>query len=165
MVGPSSRPEFGDYQANGVMAAAKTFKTDPRKLAEQLVASADLSAAAENVQVAGPGFVNVRLRDEWIAELLAQMGSVYGMKRYSGEPPDVYFRRLCLERLEAECLRYQPEFSYYPCLLNYYELLVSAAQAKGDTQSIGLLPVANSIGLSGGSFFRAAMAASLFCLD
>ena len=41
MVARASRPEFGDYQANGVMAAAKRLKTNPRQLAEQVVAAVE----------------------------------------------------------------------------------------------------------------------------
>ena len=70
MVAPSGRPEFGDYQANGVMSAAKAARTHPRKLAEQVVAAADLADLAESVQVAGPGFINIRLRAECLAAAL-----------------------------------------------------------------------------------------------
>ena len=42
----STRPEFGDYQINGAMAAAKLLKTNPRQLAEQLVQQLDLADIA-----------------------------------------------------------------------------------------------------------------------
>jgi arginyl-tRNA synthetase len=70
-VQPAGRPEFGDYQANGVMGAAKRLKIDPRRLAEKTVAAAELSDLAETVEVAGPGFVNVRLKDAWLCRRLA----------------------------------------------------------------------------------------------
>ena len=69
----AARPEFGDYQANGVMAAAKRAKLNPRELATQVVdhllaseaeASPRLIASAE---VAGPGFINLHLADDVLA--------------------------------------------------------------------------------------------------
>jgi len=67
LVSPSARPQFGHYQANGVMAAAKKLKTDPRELAEKVIAAADLSDMAEPPEVAGPGFINIRLKPKWLA--------------------------------------------------------------------------------------------------
>ena len=66
LVGAATRPEFGDYQANGVMAVAKTMKTNPRQLAAEVVAQLDLSDVAEAVDIAGPGFINVKLKSEWL---------------------------------------------------------------------------------------------------
>ncbi|KOO56592.1 arginyl-tRNA synthetase [Rheinheimera sp. KL1] len=67
----STKVEFGDYQINGAMAAAKLLKTNPRALAEQLVQQLDLAELAEKVEIAGPGFINVTLRKDWIAAQLA----------------------------------------------------------------------------------------------
>ncbi len=71
MVAPASRPEFGDYQANGVMPVAKAARTNPRELAEKVIAAADLDEIAESMEVAGPGFINIRLRTEFLADRLA----------------------------------------------------------------------------------------------
>jgi Arginyl-tRNA synthetase len=62
IVKPSARPEFGDYQANGVMAAAKQLKTNPRELATRLLGTLDLSDLADKLEVAGPGFINIHLK-------------------------------------------------------------------------------------------------------
>ena len=70
LVGPATRPEFGDYQANGVMAAAKKLKTNPRALAARVVEELDIEDMAASVEVAGPGFINVQLKGEWLAEQL-----------------------------------------------------------------------------------------------
>ena len=70
LVGPATRPEFGDYQANGVMAAAKKLKTNPRALAARVVEELDLADIAASVAVAGPGFINIQLKGEWLAEQL-----------------------------------------------------------------------------------------------
>ena len=70
IVKPSARPEFGDYQANGVMAAAKQLKTNPRELATRLLDALDLSDVAEKLEVAGPGFINIHLKNQWLANTL-----------------------------------------------------------------------------------------------
>lgn len=67
----STKVEFGDYQINGAMAAAKLLKTNPRALAEQLVQQLDVADMAEKVEIAGPGFINISLRKDWLAAQLA----------------------------------------------------------------------------------------------
>lgn len=64
----SARPEFGDYQANGVMAAAKRMKQNPREFAQQVLAHLDLGAMADRLEIAGPGFINIFLDADWLAE-------------------------------------------------------------------------------------------------
>jgi len=68
IVRPSTDPKFGDYQANGVMALAKKLKANPRKLAEDVVGNLDLSDICEPLEVAGPGFINLRLKPDYIAK-------------------------------------------------------------------------------------------------
>lgn len=67
MLGPATRPEFGDYQGNGVMGAAKKMGLKPRELAEKVVAALDLEGIAEKVEIAGPGFINITLKSAWLA--------------------------------------------------------------------------------------------------
>src|SRR4030065_2745040 len=66
-VRPSTDPKFGDYQVHGVMPLAKQLKTNPRKLAEQIVAKLDISNICEKPEVAGPGFINLRLKPDFVA--------------------------------------------------------------------------------------------------
>lgn len=68
----STRPEFGDYQINGAMSAAKQLKINPRQLAQQLVDALDLQAIADKVDIAGPGFINVTLKADWLAAQLTE---------------------------------------------------------------------------------------------
>jgi len=68
----SSRPNFGDYQANGVMGAAKKLKTNPRELATKVVEHLDLSGIADNIELAGPGFINIHLDKNWLAAQIAK---------------------------------------------------------------------------------------------
>jgi arginyl-tRNA synthetase len=73
VVRPATDPKFGDYQANGVMALAKQMKTSPRKLAEEIVKNLDLSDICEPPEVAGPGFINLRLKAEFLADRLLEI--------------------------------------------------------------------------------------------
>ena len=68
VITPAARPEFGDYQANGVMQAAKRIARNPRELAAAVVAKLDLDGIAEHVEIAGPGFINIRLSDALLAD-------------------------------------------------------------------------------------------------
>ena len=67
----SNRPQFGDYQANGVMGAAKKLKTNPRELATKVVENLDLDGIASKIELAGPGFINIHLSQTWLASQLA----------------------------------------------------------------------------------------------
>jgi arginyl-tRNA synthetase len=69
-VRPAGDPKFGDYQANGCMALGKALKKNPRDLAAQVAEKVDLEPLAGRPEVAGPGFLNVKLHDEWIAGTL-----------------------------------------------------------------------------------------------
>lgn len=67
LVRPSSKAQFGDYQANGVMAAAKKLAMPPRDLAQKVVENLDLGEMIEKVEIAGPGFINIFLNPAWLA--------------------------------------------------------------------------------------------------
>ncbi|MEE3279851.1 MAG: arginine--tRNA ligase, partial [Pseudomonadota bacterium] len=72
LVSPASRPEYGDYQSNGAMAVAKRLKTNPRKLAEDIVNAADLTGIVAETEIAGPGFINLTLGQEFLSATLAR---------------------------------------------------------------------------------------------
>uniref|UniRef100_UPI00066D34FB arginine--tRNA ligase n=1 Tax=Haemophilus parainfluenzae TaxID=729 RepID=UPI00066D34FB len=63
----SGKPQFGDYQANGIMAAAKKLGLNPREFAQKVLDHADLSDVAEKTEIAGPGFINIFLNPTWLA--------------------------------------------------------------------------------------------------
>lgn len=67
----SSKPEFGDYQVNGVMGAAKQLKQNPRELAAKVIELVDLEGVASKLEIAGPGFINITIDDEYLAEVLS----------------------------------------------------------------------------------------------
>lgn len=62
--------QFGDYQCNAAMAIAKTRGLQPRELAQKIVEAVDLSAIADDLEVAGPGFINVTLRADALGKML-----------------------------------------------------------------------------------------------
>ncbi len=69
----SKQAHFGDYQANGAMAAAKALQTKPRELAQAIIDHCDLDDIAEPLTVAGPGFINIHLKTDWLSRQLQQL--------------------------------------------------------------------------------------------
>jgi arginyl-tRNA synthetase len=78
LIGVAQNEKFGDYQSNAAMGLAKQLadqtgqKTNPRAVAEQIKANVSplLAEIASEVSIAGPGFINVRLKPEWLAAQL-----------------------------------------------------------------------------------------------
>lgn len=70
LVVPSKRADFGDYQANGAMAAAKAMKEKPRDLAQRILDNLNLESEADRLEIAGPGFINIHLNKRWLGEQL-----------------------------------------------------------------------------------------------
>merc|ERR1712097_85262 len=71
-LGPASKPEFGDFQANGALPLAKPLKQPPRQIAtaivDQLSSDEAFNALCLAPQIAGPGFINLTIRPERLAE-------------------------------------------------------------------------------------------------
>ena len=65
---PTKNAEHGDFQINGVMGAAKKAKQNPRELAQKVAEALAGNAVIESAEVAGPGFINLRLRPEFLAQ-------------------------------------------------------------------------------------------------
>ena len=66
-VRPCPNPKFGDYQCNALMPLAKIARTNPRQLAQQVIEKLDVAEWCEPVEIAGPGFLNFRCKNEAIA--------------------------------------------------------------------------------------------------
>jgi arginyl-tRNA synthetase len=66
-------PEHGDWATNVAMVLARAAKAPPRKVAEAMVAHLELPDWVAGVEVAGPGFVNVRLDQSWFAGLVGRI--------------------------------------------------------------------------------------------
>lgn len=72
---PTSNPKFGDYQANLAMSLAKSLKQAPRAVAQQIVAHLEVADVCETPEIAGPGFINLTLKPDYLATQLQQMQS------------------------------------------------------------------------------------------
>ncbi|EMN1293719.1 TPA: arginine--tRNA ligase [Citrobacter freundii] len=68
----SAKVQFGDYQANGMMAVAKKLGMAPRQLAEQVLTHLDLNGIASKIEIAGPGFINIFLDPAFLAQHVQQ---------------------------------------------------------------------------------------------
>lgn len=71
----STRPEFGEYQFNGAMALAKALKQKPRDIAEKIVAAVELDDVAQQLEIAGPGFINIHLSGEFLSKQMPELVS------------------------------------------------------------------------------------------
>ncbi len=69
VVSDATKPEFGDYQFNGIMRVAKELKRNPREVASEVVEHIDTTGMVSKVEVAGPGFINIWLNNEWLAKV------------------------------------------------------------------------------------------------
>ncbi|MDF3012120.1 MAG: arginine--tRNA ligase [Cellvibrio sp.] len=75
LIAPGKKAGFGDYQANCAMGAAKAMGTNPRDLAAKIVAALELDGIADKVEIAGPGFINIDLKPEWLGAQIAKAQS------------------------------------------------------------------------------------------
>ncbi len=73
LIMPARNPQFGDFQSNAAMPLAKARSENPRELAQRIVDALRLDDLAETPDVAGPGFINIRLKSAAIADALTSM--------------------------------------------------------------------------------------------
>ena len=72
MIRPAQNAQFGDYQANFAMSLGKKLGRPPREIALQVQANTQLEDLCQKVEVAGPGFINLTLRDDVLVTWLMQ---------------------------------------------------------------------------------------------
>ena len=87
----ATRPEFGDFQMNGAMGAAKALKSNPRELAAKIIAAVKLGGIAQKLEIAGPGFINITLDDKYLANFITSLNpqNHYGVNYLSHTPETV----------------------------------------------------------------------------
>ena len=85
MLRRSSSERFGDYQANAAMALAKSVGRNPREVAAAIAAHLDVAGVAERPEVAGPGFLNLRLLPGYLS---ATVGALAGDPRLGVRPAE-----------------------------------------------------------------------------
>ncbi|MDC0834754.1 arginine--tRNA ligase [Geitlerinema sp. CS-897] len=85
LLASTNNPKFGDYQANLAMSLAKRLKQKPRDIAQQIVDRLEVSDICEPPEIAGPGFINLRLKREFLE---AQLQKIQGSDRLGIAPTD-----------------------------------------------------------------------------
>jgi len=71
----SDRPDLAQFQCNGALTAAKQAKANPRHIAERIRTRLNESGLFEDVSIAGPGFINLRLKDHALEQRLQRLAS------------------------------------------------------------------------------------------
>lgn len=75
-ISPATDSRFGDFQCNDAMGLAKRFHKAPRAIAEAIVANLDADGAPATVEIAGPGFINLTVAEEWLKAGLESAGEL-----------------------------------------------------------------------------------------
>ena len=86
----SSRPEFGDYQFNGAMAMAKTYGKNPREIASEIVESIKNDNKYQDINIAGPGFINITFSDEELIEHVNELKENININYENDNPKTIF---------------------------------------------------------------------------
>ena len=78
LIAPTNNPKFGDYQSNVALSLAKPLKQNPRAIAQTIVDNLQIENICETPTIAGPGFINFKLRSDYLEQLLK---SIWGDPR------------------------------------------------------------------------------------
>lgn len=71
----STNPQFGHYQCNSAMKLAKALKSNPRKIAQQILEKWPKEGMIEKLEVAGPGFINITLSSEFLSKQATEVAA------------------------------------------------------------------------------------------
>ncbi|MGN3975042.1 arginine--tRNA ligase [Tsuneonella sp. SYSU-LHT278] len=143
-VEPPRDPAHGDLATNAAMALAKSAATNPRALAERIIDHLKRDPAVTSAEIAGPGFINLRLADaEWLGELrvMARLGADYGRSKkgagrrvnveyVSANPTGPMHMGHCRGAVVGDALASLLEFVGHPVTREYY---VNDAGSQVDT--------------------------------
>ena len=133
-VEPPRDPAHGDLATNAAMVLAKEAKSNPRALAEQIVARLSGDPLVESAEIAGPGFINLRLAPaNWLGELqaIAALGADYGrstigagrtvnVEYVSANPTGPMHMGHCRGAVVGDALAALLEFAGHTVLREYY---------------------------------------------
>src|SRR5438874_13229603 len=90
MVKPTQDAKHGDYQANCAMSLAKALGKKPRDIAQDLVNRLDLGDVLEKPEIAGPGFINLRLQSAWLAKQVQTLAADDRLGVARASPPKTF---------------------------------------------------------------------------
>lgn len=101
LISLSKQPKLGDYQSNAAMPLAKRLGMKPRDAADAIVGCLDIADIADEPIIAGPGFINVRLRADTLGDLLTHLDTPdLGVER--AQPPQTIVVDLCSVNLAKQ---------------------------------------------------------------
>lgn len=86
----SSRPEFGDYQYNGAMAMAKAYGKNPREIATEIVESIKKDNKYQDINIAGPGFINITFSDEELINHVNELKNNINLNYENDNPKTIF---------------------------------------------------------------------------
>ncbi len=87
----SNRPDLGDYQYNGCMKLASLYKKNPRDIAVEIVDSLDKTNYFKDVNIAGPGFINLTLSDKLLVNYINDVTNDFKVNTYYIDTDEVIF--------------------------------------------------------------------------
>lgn len=86
----SSHPELGNYQYNGAMSLAKTYGKNPREIADYIVESIKLDNKYKDINIAGPGFINITFSDEELIEYVNDLNNNINLNYANDNPKNIF---------------------------------------------------------------------------
>ena len=87
----SNRPDLGDYQYNGCMKLAGIYKKNPRSIAEEIVSELEKINYFTNINIAGPGFINLTIKDEVLVNYINKVIDDFEINTYKEEESKTIF--------------------------------------------------------------------------
>src|SRR4051794_27868712 len=90
LIKPAQDARHGDYQANCAMSLAKPLGKAPREVAQLIIDRLDRGDMLEPPEIAGPGFINLRLKPQWLAEQIQAVGRDDRLGVEKASPPHTY---------------------------------------------------------------------------
>jgi len=86
----SSRPEFGDYQYNGIMPLAKLYSKNPREIADEVVNLIKQEDRYKDINIAGPGFINITFKEEDLIKHINELNENINLNYENNNPKTIY---------------------------------------------------------------------------
>ena len=87
----SNRPDLGDYQYNGCMKLAGIYKKNPREIAEAIVSELEKLEYFTNINIAGPGFINLTITDETLVKYINDVIKDFDINTYKDDESKTIF--------------------------------------------------------------------------
>lgn len=87
----SNRPDLGDYQYNGCMKLAGIYKKNPRDIANMIVNKLEETNYFKDVNIAGPGFINVTLSDDLLIKYINEVNNDFSVNIYHIDTDEIIF--------------------------------------------------------------------------